>query len=561
MPRRRRAAPATRASRDQVAPHLAGVDLAPGHVHVRHRDQLALARRAATSTWRARRRRRGAAGRAAARSDRESATQYSLKSSPVSRVVGDDRTVRVEQVRVAALAAGAVDRDEAELRVHRVLRRRDDRAQKLARPHLGAALAARVVRRRRRVGRSALAGAVPAGRQAPARSRRRSARRERPARWRARASTAGGRREEHDPLGVPRDLGEVAHHGRLAPLRPRRSGPRPTSRGRAGGETPRPGAPRPRRPRGRPRPAARRRARASCAPASRPGLCQRPSRAAVVSGGPRPRGGPPRERRRPPGRPRRRARAGRCRPPRRRSRAPTAPRRPARCRGRGRPRAPRNACIPTRARPRRRTAGPRCAAFRTPSKSTSAPSSVWPPVTITASGPSAGDRLRELLRAGALAQAGELPRLGEVGRDDGGAAAGPARSAPPSRSGRAARRRSATTITGSTTTGASPTRSSASTTASIVGSSPSIPTLTASTPMSRGHRPHLGDDHLRRHRRDHLDAHRVLRGERRDRGRPVHAAARERLQVGLDPRAAAGVRAGDREAGAGSARLASRIQP
>ena len=40
------------------------------------------------------------------------------------------------------------------------------------------------------------------------------------------------------------------------------------------------------------------------------------------------------------------------------------------------------------------------------------------------------------------------------------------------------------TITGSTTIGASPTRSSASTTASIVASSPSIPILTASTPMS-----------------------------------------------------------------------------
>ena len=40
------------------------------------------------------------------------------------------------------------------------------------------------------------------------------------------------------------------------------------------------------------------------------------------------------------------------------------------------------------------------------------------------------------------------------------------------------------TITGSTTTGASRTSSSAAATASIVVSSPSIPTLTASTPMS-----------------------------------------------------------------------------
>ncbi len=40
------------------------------------------------------------------------------------------------------------------------------------------------------------------------------------------------------------------------------------------------------------------------------------------------------------------------------------------------------------------------------------------------------------------------------------------------------------TITGSSTTGASPTRSSASSTASMVGSSKSIPIFTASTPIS-----------------------------------------------------------------------------
>ena len=45
------------------------------------------------------------------------------------------------------------------------------------------------------------------------------------------------------------------------------------------------------------------------------------------------------------------------------------------------------------------------------------------------------------------------------------------------------------------------------------------------------------------------DAGRVLRGQRRDRRHPVDAAAGERLQVRLDARAAAGVRAGDREDG------------
>ena len=58
-----------------------------------------------------------------------------------------------------------------------------------------------------------------------------------------------------------------------------------------------------------------------------------------------------------------------------------------------------------------------------------------------------------------------------------------------------------------------------------------------------------------------LDADRVLRRDRGDRGHPVHAAARERLQVGLDAGAAAGVRAGDREDGwdrvAGSSGLAA----
>ena len=77
--------------------------------------------------------------------------------------------------------------------------------------------------------------------------------------------------------------------------------------------------------------------------------------------------------------------------------------------------------------------------------------------------------------------------------------------------------------------------------------SPSIPIFTASTPMSLGHGAHLRDDHLRRDGVHRVDRDRVLRGDRRDRRHPVHAARGERLQVGLDAGAAAGVRAGDRE--------------
>ena len=58
------------------------------------------------------------------------------------------------------------------------------------------------------------------------------------------------------------------------------------------------------------------------------------------------------------------------------------------------------------------------------------------------------------------------------------------------------------TITGSTTTGASPTSASASTTASTVSAVPSIPILTASTPMSSATARDLGDDHRRRDRLD-----------------------------------------------------------
>ena len=63
------------------------------------------------------------------------------------------------------------------------------------------------------------------------------------------------------------------------------------------------------------------------------------------------------------------------------------------------------------------------------------------------------------------------------------------------------------------------------------------------------HRIDLRQHHVGRHRHHRLHAERVLRGDRGDRRHPMHAAAREGLQVGLDPGAATGVRAGDREHG------------
>jgi hypothetical protein len=54
-------------------------------------------------------------------------------------------------------------------------------------------------------------------------------------------------------------------------------------------------------------------------------------------------------------------------------------------------------------------------------------------------------------------------------------------------------------------------------------------------------------DELRRHLVDAGDAGRVLRGQRDDRAHPVRAGGREGLQVGLDPGAAAGIGARNRQ--------------
>ena len=95
------------------------------------------------------------------------------------------------------------------------------------------------------------------------------------------------------------------------------------------------------------------------------------------------------------------------------------------------------------------------------------------------------------------------------------------------------------TITGSITTGVvSGSSLSARATASIVGRSPSIPILTASTPMSSATARTWARMIVGRDRVDGGDADRVLRGDRGDRGHAVDAAGRERLQVGLDAGAA-----------------------
>ena len=77
--------------------------------------------------------------------------------------------------------------------------------------------------------------------------------------------------------------------------------------------------------------------------------------------------------------------------------------------------------------------------------------------------------------------------------------------------------------------------------------SPSIPIFTASTPMSCATARTCARIISAGTGETAVTADGVLGGDRRDRGHAVHAAGGERLQVGLDPGAAAGVRAGDRE--------------
>ena len=221
----------------------------------------------------------------------------------------------------------------------------------------------------------------------------------------------------------------------------------------------------------------------------------------------------------------------------------------ARRRAPGRRRAPRNGCSRSRARRRPDGARPRSAPPRARRRRGRRSRSLWPPVTTTARGPSASTAARQLLLGGPLPQPGQ--RLAPRGcsaspRRPAAAAARPAPRGPPSSSRVAPL---SATITGSTTTGASPTKPSASTTASTVAAVPSIPILTASTPMSSATARTWATIISGATASTPLTPDRVLRRDRGDRRHPVHAAARERLEVGLDAGAAAGVRAGDREDG------------
>ena len=199
-----------------------------------------------------------------------------------------------------------------------------------------------------------------------------------------------------------------------------------------------------------------------------------------------------------------------------------------------------------------------------PSYSRSVASSRCPPVRTTTCGPSAwiartsvlaARRPRRALRARAPRGRSASPRS---------RAAGAARAARPRRRRRAARaaglgdhhrveRRRASRAAG----GRAPRA-----TAAVLCADPSIPIFTASTPMSSTTARTCSTIIVRADRLDARDRDGVLGGDRRDRRRPVHAAAGEGLQVGLDAGAAAGVRAGDREAhgdGAGGGHRAPRI--
>ena len=146
--------------------------------------------------------------------------------------------------------------------------------------------------------------------------------------------------------------------------------------------------------------------------------------------------------------------------------------------------------------------------------------------------------------------AGEHARLGEVRASRRSPARRRARRARAWASASSSRAPDSATITGSTTIGV-PGRQQVEAPPPpprALATLPSIPTLTASTPMSSTTARTCatiiaGDTASTRRHRDG-----VLRRDRRDRRRAVHAGAGEGLQVGLDPGAAAGVRAGDRQA-------------
>ena len=244
----------------------------------------------------------------------------------------------------------------------------------------------------------------------------------------------------------------------------------------------------------------------------------------------------------------RRSRAARPAPPRPRSAWPRRAASSGSCRARGAPRAPRSACSRTRARRRRggaRPGSPRAARRR---RRRRPPASRWPPGDHDGGRPERVHRARELRRRAASgAAAGQRARLGHVRRDDGRARHQPRPERllgvlveqPRAALGdhhrvehhRRARHEVERPAHGLDRLGG-----------------PEHPDLDRVDADVLGDRADLLDDQPPAGAGSTArDRHRVLRRDRGDRGHPVHAAARERLEVGLDAGAAAGVRAGDRE--------------
>ena len=112
-------------------------------------------------------------------------------------------------------------------------------------------------------------------------------------------------------------------------------------------------------------------------------------------------------------------------------------------------------------------------------------------------------------------------------------------------SGLSSRSPEVATITGSSTTLLCLWRARPSATAAITAAFDSMPSLHRADLEIGEHRVDLRRDEIRRHVVDAGDALGVLRGERGDHRGAVDAERRKRLEIGLDARAAAGVRSRD----------------
>ena len=205
----------------------------------------------------------------------------------------------------------------------------------------------------------------------------------------------------------------------------------------------------------------------------------------------------------------------------------------------------------TRARRRRGSARRAARRARSPSKNTSIACSRWPPVTTTHARAERVDGARQLARPSSVAPAPGQRRAPRAGSASPPCARGSSSSiSAAARVGRrAARRRTRRPSPGRARPACRREQSSsARATASIVATVAEHPDLdrvdadVARRPRAPGRRSSPA-----RSPATAVTADGVLRRDRRDRGHPVHAAGGERLQVGLDAGAAAGVRAGDRQ--------------